>query len=197
MSKDILEQFFKRMAEDQTVQAKVKSLGGNIDALAAYAGELGYDISAEELRIYTDKAAKMLRAKMEKKTDSPQAAQSPGAQAFLTLTKLADTDEGVAKRLEELAEGTPEELIAYGAEKGFTFTKQDLIAIGKDILEPSDELNDEELEMVAGGVTITVGFAIIIGLIVAGSVAGGLVVGGAAGGAATVGFILAFTALAK
>ena len=197
MGKGKLDQFFKMMAEDQTVQEKVKSFNGDIEALAAYAVELGYDVSAEELRRYTDSAVKMLNAKLQEKAARPEAAKSPGTQAFLTLTKLADTDENVAKRLEELAEGTPEELIAYGAQMGFVFTKQDLVDIGKDVLEPTDELSEEELELVAGGLTVTLGLAVVVGLFMAGGVAAGLVAGGVVGGGAVVGFVLGFTALAK
>ena len=197
MGKNRLEQFFKRMAEDQTILAKVKSFNGDPDALAAYAGELGYDVSAEQLRTYTDNALKMMAAKLQKKAADFEAAESPGAQAFFALTKLADTDEDIAKRLEELAEGTPEELIAYGAEKGFAFAKQDLVAIGKDMLEPSDELNEEELEMVAGGIAVTILCSLVVGGVIAGGVAAGMVAGGVVGGGAVVGFVLGFTALAK
>ena len=45
-------------------------------------------------------------------------------------------------------------------------------AVGKDILEPSDELSEEELEMVAGGTTVL--------LFVGAAVIGVLLIGGAA-----------------
>ena len=197
MDKSKLEQFFQRMAEDATIQEQVKSFGGDMDALATYAGEMGYDVSAEELREYTNNALKILTARLQEKAAGPQAAKSPGAQAFFALTKLAETDEGVAKRLDELAEGSAEELIAYGKELGFLFTKQDILDIGKDILEQSDELNDDELGLVAGGVFVTATFAIVFALGAAAGVAAGLAAGGAVGGAAVVGFILGFTALSK
>ena|GEM_PF-853596 len=199
MEKDRLEQFFKKMANDKAIQEKVQSFNGNTDALAAYATELGYDISAEDLRTYTNDALKMLKAKLQNKVAGPQATKSPGATAFFSLVELAETDENVKARLDELAEGTPEELIAYGAEKGFVFTEQDMLDIGKDILEPADELSDEELELVAGGTSAAVIAAcvfILAGSAVVGALAGGVVVGAGVTGAA-VGFILAFTALSK
>jgi len=71
-------------------------------------------------------------------------------------------------------------------EKGFTFNEQDMQAVGKDILEPSDELSDEELEMAAGGTTAIAVFLLIAGV----AVATGALVGAAVGagvGAAVVG----------
>ena len=87
--------------------------------------------------------------------------------AFCALLESVETDKEVEKRLEELSAGTQEELIAYGREKGFTFNGQDLQAVGKDTLEPSDELNDEELELVAGGTTLAavgVGAMVVLGV---------------------------------
>jgi len=197
MEKDRLEQFFKQMVEDPAVQEKAISFGGDMDALASYAKELGYDVSAEELRTYTNDALKMLTGKLQKKAAGPQKAQSPGAKAFFSLVKLAETDEDVALRLNELAEATPEELIAYGADLGFVFTEQDMLDIGKDILEPSDELSDEDLELVAGGsvsLFLAVGVAAVVVFVFA--LGGGAVTAGTVTGA-VVGFVLGFTALAK
>ena len=182
-----LEQFFNKMAEDPAIQTHVKSISGDMDALAAYAVALGYDVSAEDVRTYTDKAMKILTAKLQVKAVSPAAAESPGAQAFFSLTKLADSDESIAKRLEELSVGTAEELIAYGAEQGFTFSKQDLLAIGENILEPSDELSDEELELAAGGTSLLCA-ATVLAFASAAALAGGAVIGAGVTGA-VVGFV--------
>ena len=195
MNRESLEKFFNFLAENQELQAKVKDFGGDVDALAAYARELGYDFSPEELRIYQDKAKELLKGRLRKKLAQPDVSLSPGARDFYALTKLAETDEEVAKRLEEIAAGsqeTPEELIAYGREKGFVFDRQDMLAIGKDILEPSDELSDDELELAAGGTTA---FLIMLGI--GAIVAGGALVFGVAGGAAITGAVLGVTALVK
>ena len=79
------------------------------------------------------------------------ASLSPGAQEFIKFMMLTETDESVAKKLAELGAGTPEELIAYGKEKGCAFNEQDMKDVGKIIMEPSDELSEEELKNVAGG----------------------------------------------
>ena len=150
MSREGLENFFKLLAENPEHQDKVKGFGGDFDALSAYAQELGYDVSPEELREYQDKARRLLKGRIQKKLHQPEASLSPGAREFYALIKLAETDESVAERLAELGAGAPEALIAYGREKGFTFNEQDMQAIGKDILEPSDELSDEELELADG-----------------------------------------------
>ena len=87
---------------------------------------------------------------------------TPCAKAFYAMLKLAETNEEVREQLERMAQDTTrEELIAYGKEKGFIFDEQDLEAVSKDILEPTDELNEEELEKVAGGTTadaVTAGY---------------------------------------
>ena len=192
MNKGNLEQFFELLAKDEELQAKVKSFEGDVDALAAYARELGYDVSPGELREYQHKAHALMKGRLQQKLDRADASLSPGAQAFYAFMKLADTDVAVAKRLEEMATGTPEELIAYGKEKGYIFDRQDMLDIGKDILEPSDELSDEELELAAGGTTA---FLIMLGI--GAIVAGGALVFGVAGGAAITGAVLGVTALVK
>ena len=191
MGKENLDQFFNSVVANQEYKTKVKSFGGDADALVAYAKEQGYDFSPEELREYQDKARDLLKSRLQK-AQQPDTPKRPGEEAFYELTKLADTDGEVGKRLAELAAGTPEELIAYGKEKGFIFDRQDMLTIGKDILEPSDELSDEELELVAGGTTA---FLIMLGI--GAIVAGGALVFGVAGGAAITGAVLGVTALVK
>jgi len=195
MGREGLEQFLKFLTEKPEHQAKVKNLGSDIDALVAYAKEQGYDVSADELRAYQDKARELLLGRLQKtakKLEQPSAEQSPGVQAFFALIKLAETDGEVAKRLDELASGTPEELIAYGKEKGFIFDEEDMLAIGKDILDPSDELSEEDLELAAGGL-VDVGLALVfVGCVLGLAAVGGVAVaGGAAAGGAAVGFVLA------
>jgi len=170
MSRGGMENFFKFLAENRECQAKVKNFGGDVDALAAYARELGYNVSQEELREYQEKAQRVLKNRMQKKLRQSEVFSNltPGAREFYALMKLAETDEETAKRLEELNTGTLKELIAYGEENGFIFNEQDIQSFGKDILEASDELSDEELEMAAGGTTVLVAFgvsaAIVLGI---------------------------------
>ena len=195
MNREHIDRFFKLLAKNPEHQAKVKSFGGDVDALMAFAQELGFDISAEELREYQEKARELLAIKLQKKLDRPVVTTSPGAQAFFALMKLGEADEEVGKRLEELSAGTEEELIAYGKEKGFVFDRQDMLVIGKELLEPSDELSEEELEFAAGGIVDLIALAVFVGIGLGVAVAGG--VGVAAGVGAVAGFVLGFTALAK
>jgi len=168
MSREDLEKFFKLLAEDQECRAKVKDFGGDMDALAAYAQELGYEFSSEELREYQDKAQRVLNIRMQKMLGQLEATLPAGVREFYALMKQGEADEEVGKRLAELNTGTPEELIAYGKEMGFYFNEQDIQEVGKFILEPSDELSDEELELAAGGTTVLVAFgvsaAIVLGI---------------------------------
>ena len=187
MNNDSIARFASALANNPQLMARAESLGADMDAIAAFAGELGYNISAEDLREYKDNANQLLQNRLQK-VQQPAAPQSPGVQAFFALTKLAETDESVAKQLEEIGTDAIDDLITYGAEKGFIFTAQDMAEVGKEILAPSDELSDEELEMVAGGTSLlaisVVGIFLGIGAVVAGSVVVGGGLGAAAGGAA-------------
>ena len=138
------------MMEDKEAQAKVKSFGGDMDALAAYTREQGYDLSAEELREQRDKTRQFFKDRVQKMRQ-PDASLSPGAREFVKLLKLGETDEEVGKRLSEFTLGSGDELIAYGKEKGFNFNRQDMKDFAESIMQPSDGLSEEELELAAGG----------------------------------------------
>ncbi|MCL2095923.1 MAG: Nif11-like leader peptide family natural product precursor [Oscillospiraceae bacterium] len=161
MDKKDMEQFFKFLSENPEHQSKIKSFGSDIDALADYAQKLGYDFSTAELR-------ELLKDMLQKRLAKFDVNLSPGAQAFYALIKLAETDGKVAERLTELGTGRTEDLVAYGKENGFIFSEQDIQDFGKDILEPYDELSEEELELAAGGTTVLVAFgvsaAIVLGI---------------------------------
>ena len=150
MSKEKMEGFFKFLLENKEAQAKLKSFGGDVDALAAYAREHGYDFSAEELREQRDKMRRLIKDRVQK-LQQPDASLSPGAQEFGKLVKLGETDEEVGKRLAEFTLGSADELIAYGKEKGFNFNRQDMKDFAESIMKPSDGLSEEELELAAGG----------------------------------------------
>jgi predicted ribosomally synthesized peptide with nif11-like leader len=176
MSMENVERFWKFLAANEEGLSKAKSFGGDVDALTAYARELGYDFSPEELREQRDKAQQLIKAKVEKQLQQSDVSLSHGAQEFYKLIKLGETDEEVSKRLSGFGVGMSKELIAYGKEKGFTFNEQDMLDAAKSMLEPSDEFSDEELEMAAGGTFLAVA-SLVVG--VAGLVVGaaGLAVG--------------------
>jgi predicted ribosomally synthesized peptide with nif11-like leader len=181
MSRENLEKFSKFLMENKERQSKVKSFGDDVDALAAYAQESGYDLSPDELREQRDKALLLIKNRVQKKLRQPDVSLSPGAREFCKFIELADNDEGMSKRLSELSAGAPKEIIAFGKEKGFTFTEQDMQAFGKSILDSSEELSDEELEMVAGGdPTITLGIIAAMAVFAVTVAVGAAVVGLAA-----------------
>ena len=156
MEKKGVEQFFQLLAESPEHHARARSFGGDMDALSTYVQEMGYDVSSEELKEYQDKAWEMVKAKAQKKLEKTQAPAnlSQGVRDFYALLKLGESDTSVGERLAELAADAPEALAAYGKEKGFIFDEKDIQAAGENILEPSDELSDDELEMAAGGTTV-------------------------------------------
>jgi predicted ribosomally synthesized peptide with nif11-like leader len=77
--------------------------------------------------------------------------------------------------VQEISFGDPKAIIAYGRELGFEFDEKDLEELGSNVLEQSDELSEEELEMVSGGF-VTVGLAIAA---MVGVMAGAALVAGA------------------
>ena len=184
MSRENLEGFSKFLMENKDSRAKLKSLGGDVAALAAFAKESGYDVTAEELCEYQEKALIVMKSRVQ--SLQPGKSLSAGAKAFYDMIKAAESDMEMAKRVAELSSGSPEELIAYGREKGFIFNEQDMQAVGKEILEPSDELSEEELEMVAGG-EITLLLSLVFLALVAAGAGVGAGVGLAAGAGAAVG----------
>jgi len=76
---------------------------------------------------------------------------SSGAKDYARLLNLADTDEDVAKRLGELGTISSAKVIAYGKEKGFVFTEEDMEDVGNEIFGASNKLSNDDLEQVAGG----------------------------------------------
>jgi len=154
MRRENLEEFLKFIAENEEHRTKVNSFGSDADEAAAYAQKLGYDVSPDELRECWQKSLDLLWDRASGKLGRPADTLSSGAGELLALMKLAEDDEETSERLLELATGAPEALIAFGKEKGFSFNERDIQAVGEDILEPSDELSDEDLEMAAGGTTV-------------------------------------------
>ena len=154
MSKENVGRFFRFLCENKECQSKVKRLGADPNALADYARELGYDFSPEELQEHRNKALQLIKKRAQEVLQQPDISLSPGALAFYKFVKLAETDGEVSKRVAELAESPPQAIIAYGKEKGFIFNEQDMQTFCKNILDSSDELNDDDLELVAGGDTV-------------------------------------------
>jgi len=168
-----LQQFYDHLQKNPDCQKKAKEFGDDTTALAAYALELGYAITAEDLTAFKSKAKQVLEAKW-KELDTAKASLSDGAKQFMEFSKLADTDTEVAKRIAELSK-SPQELIAYGKGKGFSFDTNDMKEVAKKLMEQEEELSDEELEAVAGGSTML----LLVLAFMSAAVVGGAVVAGA------------------
>ena len=72
---------------------------------------------------------------------------SPGTQELFEFVKLSNTDDSIVQKIKALENGTLDDFIALGKEKGFCFNEDD-IKVFSDCM--SDEENDE-LDGVAGG----------------------------------------------
>ncbi len=81
--------------------------------------------------------------------------------------------------------------IAHGKELGLEFGAADFQTLGEESGFSEDELTEEQLEMVAGGVALATG-VVLAGMAIGALVGGGLVALG--GGAAVAGFVLAIEA---
>ena len=182
-----LQQFYDHIAKKPDCLKEVKKIGDDMTALAGYAHELGYDVTAEELTAFGSKAKQIIEAKW-KEIEAGKESLSAGAKQFIAFSQLADTDPEVAKRITE-ASKSPQEMVAYGKEKGFTFDAQDMEEVAKKLMEQEEELSDEELEAVAGGTTL------FVLLVVAGMGAVGAAVGVAVG-AGAVGAVVCAVVLA-
>jgi len=186
MKEQTLIEFITYLKTNPECFEKVKELGDDNAALAAYARELGYDFTPDDLSELKVKAQQLIGDKWRQLDES---AMSDGAKQFMEFTKLAEVDNDIAKEVAGLS-GNPQGLIEYGKEKGFVFNALDMKEVAKKLMEQEEELSDYELESVAGGITLTV--LMVIGTV--GLVAG--VVGGAAAGAAVVGAVAVVTAVA-
>jgi len=180
-----LQHFYDHLVKDPDCRTRAKEIGDDMTALAAYARELGYEITAEELTVFTGKAKQLLETKW-KEIEASNESLSDGAKQFMAFSQLADTDAEVEKRITEASQN-PQELIAYGKEKGFTFDTDDMKEVAKKLMEQEEELNDEELEAVAGGTTLAVVFVISVMAVVGGAVGVGV---GVAGVGAVVGAVV-------
>ncbi len=73
-----------------------------------------------------------------------------------------------------------EQHMRHAASLGLAWTMNDMVAFGKEVVDAEDDLQDlteEELEQIAGGICTTT--AIVVGAVAAGAVAGGIVAGAA------------------
>ena len=178
MSLKSIEKFAGFLTENKECREKAESFGSDIKALASYAQEQGFDVTAEELQDLQEKTQQLIKNRIHKIQQS-DIQLSEGAREFNKFIELSERDEEVARQIENLSSGSAEELIALGKEKGFIFTEEDMRSVANEIMEPKNELSEEELELVAGGVLLAfasvaavAAFAGAVGLSVGASAAG-------------------------
>jgi len=150
-------EFSEYLAKNKECLEKVKELGSDYAALAEYASELGYDLSPDEIKYFL--AGKQQEIEATWSNLGSEQTLSDGAKQFMAFSKLADTDAKIAEQIAELS-GCPQELIAYGKEKGFNFDENDIKEVAKKLMEREEEISDTELETVVGG-TLIVGLALL------------------------------------
>jgi predicted ribosomally synthesized peptide with nif11-like leader len=170
--------FIDYLTKNKESREKVKALGEDYTAIAAYGRTLGYEFTPNEIKDSMANTQQAIKSKWQNAATKQQL--SNGAKQFITFSNLADTDAEIAKRIAELSKN-PQGLIAYGKEKGYDFNEKDIKEVANKLLEQEDELSDEELEMVAGGTT-----ALFIIMLVGGV---GALSAGAAAAVGTVGVL--------
>ena len=90
---------------------------------------------------------------------------------------LCAENEDVRKRAKEIGLNDLDGLMAYGREMKLDFSSEDLAALAKEAGVSRQELSEEQLEQVAGGIVTTTAAALVLGLV-------GVAVGAACGGTA-------------
>ncbi|BAF60534.1 hypothetical protein PTH_2353 [Pelotomaculum thermopropionicum SI] len=184
MSVEDLNRFMQFLAENEEAANKVKEVGvENLEAIAAYARELGYEFDRRELEEVMNKVTELYGARIKKNLEKAAAAadkeQRPGMRNLHRFVQLVGENAEIAKKVQEIGFSDPGAIIAYAREHGFEFDEQDLEEFGSQMLEQSDELSEEELEQVAGGVwpgvVLGVAAAGVAGAVLAG--VAGVVVG--------------------
>lgn len=88
------------------------------------------------------------------------------------FVQLVGENKEIAEKMQEISFDDPKAIIAYAKDLGFEFDEKDLEEFGGNMLEQSDELSEEELEMVSGGFVGVVVFLMVAGL-AAGAIAAG------------------------
>ena len=172
------------IAENEEAANKVKEIGvENLEAIAAYGRELGYEFERRELEELRNKVTELNRARIKKNLEKAAAAakkeQRAGMQNLNRFVQLVGENAEIAQKVQEIGFSDPGAIIACARELGFAFDERDLEDFGSQMLEQSDELSEEELEQVAGGVwpgvVLGVAAAGVAGAVLAG--VAGVVVG--------------------
>jgi predicted ribosomally synthesized peptide with nif11-like leader len=178
MSIEELNKFLQMVTTNEEAANKMKEIGDNVDAIIAYGKELGFEFDRQEFDELRKKVIELHKVRIKKNMEKAAATadmQRPGMRNLHRFVRLVGENKEIAEKVQEISFGDPKAIIAYGRELGFEFDEKDLEELGSNVLEQSDELSEEELEMVSGGF-VTVGLAIAA---MVGVMAGAALVAGA------------------
>lgn len=78
------------------------------------------------------------------------------------FSKKCVDDKGLQAKAKEIGLNNVDGLITLGKENGFSFTKDDMLAISKEVEKThKDALNEKQLEAIAGGVVTLTSMAVV------------------------------------
>ena len=186
MSIEELNKFLQMVTTNEEAANKMKEIGEDVDALIAYGKELGYEFDRQDIKEVRKKVIELNRVRIKKNLEKAAAAaakeQRQGMRNLHRFVQLVGENKEIAEKMQEISFDDPKAIIAYAKDLGFEFDEKDLEEFGGNMLEQSDELSEEELEMVSGGFVGVVVFLMVAGL-AAGAIAAGAL---AAGSSSTV-----------
>jgi predicted ribosomally synthesized peptide with nif11-like leader len=155
MSIEELNKFMQMVIMNKEAANKLKELGENVDAIIAYGKELGYEFDRQDIEELRKKVIELhkvrIKKNLEKAADAEDKEQRPGMRNLQRFVQLVGENKEIAEKVREISFGDPKAIIAYAKDLGFEFDEKDLEEFGGNVLGQSDELSEEELEMVSGG----------------------------------------------
>ncbi|HUM59485.1 MAG TPA: Nif11-like leader peptide family RiPP precursor [Bacillota bacterium] len=181
MSIEELNRFLQMVATNEELAEKMKEIGENDDAIVAYGKELGYDFDRQDIEELRKKVIDLHKVRIKKNLEKAVAAadkeQRPGMRNLHRFVQLVGENKEIAEKVQEISFDDPKAIIAYARDLGFEFDEKDLEEFGGNMLERSDELSEEELEMVAGGFVDLMALVAFLSIAAAGAAAVGVTLG--------------------
>ena len=118
-----------------------------------------------------------IKKNLEKAVAAADKEQRPGMRNLHRFVQLVGENKEIAEKVQEISFDDPKAIIAYARDLGFEFDEKDLEEFGGNMLERSDELSEEELEMVAGGFVDLMALVAFLSIAAAGAAAVGVTLG--------------------
>ena len=173
MSIEELNKFLQMVTTNEEAANKMKEIGEDVDALIAMQGT-GYEFDRQDIKEVRKKVIELNRVRIKESGKVRRWAkeQRQGMRNLHRFVQLVGENKEIAEKMQEISFDDPKAIIAYAKDLGFEFDEKDLEEFGGNMLEQSDELSEEELEMVSGGFVGVVVFLMVAGL-AAGAIAAG------------------------